>query len=212
MKISCIALAGGKSTRLGRNKLFEIIGGKTLFDRVISRLALFESEIIVVTSKEEDIPRSSNYPGMKIVHDVFPGKGSLGGIYTGLVNSKTFYNLIVAGDMPFLNYDLLKYFVKTAEGFDLAAFDKSNKFEPLHAVYSRNCIFPLERLIQSGNARIIELLRYIRFNNVSQEVIDRIDPSHLSFINVNTEEELAIARKAAGEDLDKHHYGLAATR
>jgi molybdenum cofactor guanylyltransferase len=199
MEISCIALAGGKSTRLGRNKLFELIDGKTMFDRVISKLALFESEIIVVTSKTEEIPRDFNYSKMNIVHDIFPGKGLLEGIYTGLVNSKTFYSLVVACDMPFLNYELLKYLVKRAEGFDLAAFNKGNKFEPLHAVYSRNCIFPLKRLIQSGDARIIELLKYIRFNNISQEVIDRIDPYHLSFINVNTEEELTIARKIAGE-------------
>jgi molybdopterin-guanine dinucleotide biosynthesis protein A len=200
LEISCIALAGGKSSRLGRNKLFEVIGGKTLFTRVISALALFKSEIIVVTSEQSSIPGDISYPGLKIVKDIFPGKGSLGGIYTGLATSKTLYNIVVACDMPFLNYDLLKYFAAIADGFDLVAFNKVEKFEPLHAVYSQKCIFPMEKLMQSkNNERIIEILPQIKVHKIGQEEIDRIDPHHLSFFNVNTEAELQTARAITRE-------------
>jgi molybdenum cofactor guanylyltransferase len=201
MEISCIALAGGKSTRLGRNKLFEVVGGKTLFARVISKLALFKSEIIVVTVEQANLPQDINYPKLKIVRDIFPGKGLLGGIYTGLITSKTFYNIVVACDMPFLNYALLKYFSAVAEGFDLVAFHKVDKFEPLHAVYSQKCILPIEKLMQhKNNERIIEILPYVKVRNISQEEIDRIDPYHLSFFNINNETELKTARKIARED------------
>lgn len=195
MKISCIALAGGKSTRLGRNKLTEIVGDKTLFSRVISNLALFESEIIVVTSDPSNIPRDIDNPKITIIKDIFPDKGSLGGIYTGLASSKTFYNLIVAGDMPFLNHELLSYFVSQVEGYDLVAFNKDNKFEPLHAVYSKNCIAPLENMLQQSNVRIIELLKLVKARMIIQEEIDRIDPGHLSFFNINTDGDLKTARE-----------------
>ena len=198
MKISCIALAGGKSTRLGRNKLSEIVGDKTLFSRVISNLAIFESEMIVVTSDPSNIPRDIDYPKITIIKDIFPDKGSLGGIYTGLAASKTFYNLVVAGDMPFLNHELLSYFVSQAEGYDLVAFNKDNKFEPLHAVYSKNCIAPLENMLQQVNVRIIELLKLVRTRMISQEEIDRIDPGHLSFFNINTDGDLKTARELVG--------------
>jgi len=198
LKISCIALAGGKSTRLGRNKLTEIVGDKTLFFRVISNLALFESEIIVVTSDPSNIPQDIDNPKITIIKDIFPDKGSLGGIYTGLAASKTFYNLVVAGDMPFLNHELLSYFVSQAEGYDLVAFNKDNKFEPLHAVYSKNCIAPLENMLQQVNVRIIELLKLVRTRMISQEEIDRIDPGHLSFFNINTDGDLKTARELVG--------------
>lgn len=196
MEISCIALAGGSSTRFGRNKLFEVIDGKTLFARVISKLSLFESEIIIVTSERTNIPQDTAYTKAKIVKDIFPGKGSLGGIFTGLKTSKTLYNIIVACDMPFLNFNLLKYFVSLADGFDLVASVENNKFEPLHAVYSQNCISPIENIIQNkNNARIIEILPRVKVREISQVEIDKIDPYHLSFINVNTEEDLKIARE-----------------
>jgi molybdopterin-guanine dinucleotide biosynthesis protein A len=183
---------------LGRNKLTEIVGDKTLFFRVISNLALFESEIIVVTSDPSNIPQDIDNPKITIIKDIFPDKGSLGGIYTGLAASKTFYNLVVAGDMPFLNHELLSYFVSQAEGYDLVAFNKDNKFEPLHAVYSKNCITPLENILQQSNVRIIELLKLVKARMISQEEIDQIDPRHLSFFNINTNGDLKTARELVG--------------
>ena len=196
MEISCIALAGGNSTRFGRNKLFEVIEGNTLFARVISKLSLFDCEIIIVTSEQTNIPRDITYAKSKIIKDIFQGRGSLGGIFTGLKASKTYYNIVVACDMPFLNYDLLKYFAAHADGFDLVAFVEGNKFEPLHAVYSQKCISPIQNIIQNkNNARIIEILPQVKVRKISQEEIDKIDPLHLSFININTQEDLKTARE-----------------
>ena len=148
MNISCIVLAGGRSTRLGRNKVTEIIGEKSLLERVISCLAYFESDIIVVTAKKPTLPQRIDYPKLKIVSDIHPGKGSLGGVYSGLVASNSFYNLVVACDMPFLNRKLLSYMVEISNGYDLVVPRLDDIFEPLHAVYSKGCIAPMEYLIK----------------------------------------------------------------
>ena len=51
--------------------------------------------------------------------DLYPGKSALGGIYTGLVSSASPHNLVVAADMPFLNYALLRHLMGLSAGFDV---------------------------------------------------------------------------------------------
>jgi molybdopterin-guanine dinucleotide biosynthesis protein A len=204
LDIGCIVLAGGQSRRLGWNKITAVVGGKVLLERVLSTLASFKSEIIIVTAKDSSLPGMDNYPELRIIKDVYPGKGALGGIYTGLRASKFFYNLVVACDMPFLNRNLLQYMVGVAEGFDLVAYKVKDRLEPLHAVYSKNCLAPLENLLRQNNLRIMELLPHIKVRYIMEEEVDRLDPRHLSFFNINTEAELRAGIELAnrpGEDL-----------
>ena len=119
MNISCIVLAGGKGLRLGRDKTVEIVGNTSLLERVVSSLSLLNSDIIIVTAAEQPLPYFIGYPRLRLVADIYPGKGALGGVYTGLATSDSLYNLVVACDMPFLNQDLLRYMVRLADGFDL---------------------------------------------------------------------------------------------
>jgi molybdenum cofactor guanylyltransferase len=195
LEISCIALAGGKSTRLGRNKLKEVIGTKTLMDRVLEVLSMFNGEIIIVTAKDSSLPSSRNYPRVRIVNDVYPGSGSLGGIYTGLSVSKTYYNLAVACDMPFLNFDLLQYMVEISKGFDLVAYNEKNRPEMLHAVYSQNCTEPMRQLISDHKLRIIGILPFVKARYITDEEINKYDPQRLSFFNINTEADLRRAHE-----------------
>ena len=116
MDISCIILAGGKSTRLGHDKILETFGSTSLLEQVISRIDPLSEEIIIVTAKERTFSQLASLPKIKIVSDILPGQGSLGGIYTGLVKSNSFYNLVVAADMPFLNESLLRYMINHYSG------------------------------------------------------------------------------------------------
>lgn len=201
MDVSCIALAGGKSTRLGRNKLAERIGEKSLLERVIDILTCLNGEIILVTAKDSDLPQFGDHSEVKIVEDIFPGKGSIGGIYTGLVISNSFYNLVIACDMPFLNPNLLKYMIAVSEGYDVVVPRiKGEIFEPLHAVYSKNCIEPLERLIKNDVFRIIELYPLVKVKYLDDSEIEKFDPQKLSFFNINTENELRAGREIAGRE------------
>jgi molybdenum cofactor guanylyltransferase len=193
--ISCIALAGGKSSRLGRNKLTEIIGGRTLFEGVLNTLAVLQSEIIVVTSTQPELPEVEKASRFRIVSDAYPGAGSLGGICTGLEASNSHLNIVVACDMPFLNTRLLKYMVQIAKGFDLVAFNKDEKFEPMHAIFSKNCIAPMRDLIRRNSLRIIGILPSIKVRYITDEELDRFDPDRLSFFNINTEADLQRARE-----------------
>ena len=195
MEISCIILAGGKSTRFGHDKILESFGDTSLLEKVISLVDPISKEIIIVTAKERTFARLANRPGIKIVNDIFPGQGSLGGIYTGLIESKSFYNLVVAADMPFLNGSLLRYMIKVADGYDFVIPRVNDWYEPLHAVYSKNCIAPINTILERGKKVIVELFNYVKVKFIDIEEIDRFDPKHLSFFNINTKEDLERAKK-----------------
>ena len=202
MEISSIILAGGKSLRLGYDKVLERVGKTSLLEQVISRIDSFSKNIIVVTAKERTFASLANHPKVKVVSDIYPGQGSLGGIYTGLKKSGSFYNLVVAADMPFLNESLLRYIIEVSDGYDFVLPKVDDLYEPLHAVYSRNCITPIENILQQGKKVIIELFNYVKVRYIGAEEIDRFDPQHLSYFNINTKEDLELARKIAGGTAD----------
>lgn len=195
--VSCIVLAGGRGSRLARDKFLKTVGNKTLLQRVISVISSFNSDIIIVTAEGKTFRHLTDRPGLRIVTDIYPDKGVLGGLYTGLVASKSFYNLVVASDMPFLNQALLSYIIQHAPGFDAVVTRLGNMVEPLHAVYSNSCVAPIEWLLKQGNLKISEVLPFIMVRYVEAQEIVRFDPRRLSFFNINTGSDLVKARELA---------------
>jgi molybdenum cofactor guanylyltransferase len=195
LDVSCIILAGGKSSRLGRNKVAEKLGDKSLLERVVACLASLEAEIILVVARDSALPQLDNYPGLRIVEDIYEGKGSLGGTFTGVSVSKTFKNLVVACDMPFLNIDLLRYMVDESDNYDVVIpRTEEGILEPLHAVYTKNCLTPMEYLIKQNRLSILELFPMVKVKYVDSSQINRFDLKHLSFFNINTEAELRVGQ------------------
>jgi len=195
LDISCIVLAGGEGLRLGRNKALEIVGNTNLLQRVASQLSFFNSDIILVTAGNKSFLQSIDYPRFRLVTDTYPAKGPLGGIYTGLAASVSLYNLVVACDMPFLNKALLRYMLQVSAGFDLVVPRVGDLVEPLHAVYSRSCLAPIEWLLDQANLRVSALFDLVKVRYVEADEIDSFDPKHLSFFNINTEADLELAQQ-----------------
>ena len=199
LDIGYIILAGGKSKRLGRNKLNEAIGGITLINRVINVLSAFDGEIILVTAEDSSLPDTFTYAKISKVQDLYPGKGMIGGIITGLSASKNFYNLVVASDMPFLSPALIRYMISNAKENDLVAYKNQNELEPLHAIYSKNCL-PILEEIMLKDRRIFELLGQVKVRYLSPAKINQYDPKKISFFNVNTESDLRIANEIVAKE------------
>lgn len=199
MEINGIVLAGGKSLRFGNDKISEAIGSKSLLQQVITSLRFLGGEIIVVTSDEHPISESIDHPKLRILTDILPGKGPLGGIHTGLVASTTEYNLVVASDMPFLNEALLRYLIEISEGYDITVPRVGKLVEPLHAIYARSCLDPMAEMIKQERLSIYQLFRRVRVRYMEAAEIERFDPEHRSLFNINTKADLAAARRLAGE-------------
>ena len=197
MEISSIVLAGGKSSRLGHDKVFKTVGDRLLLELVVNSVAPLSQEIILVAASKNALVQSAKYPGLRAVTDVFPGKGPLGGIYTGLLASTSFYNLVVASDMPFLNPALLRYMTKVSADFDIVVTRVGDLVEPLHAVYAKSCLESIEHLLKHNELSIHRLFPTVRIRYVEADEIERFDPDHLSFFNVNTQGDLQKAEEIA---------------
>ena len=197
LDISCIVLAGGKGLRLGRDKAQETVGNSDLLQRVVSQLSSFSNDIIIVTARGKSLSQFIGCPRFRIVADAYSGKGALVGLGTGLAASNSWYNLVVACDMPFLNQALLRYMIQLSAGFDLVVPRVGKLVEPLHAVYSKSCLAPIERLLSQGDLRVRALFDLVKVRYVEADEIDSFDPKHLSFFNINTEADLERAQLLA---------------
>lgn len=201
MKTTSIVLAGGRGSRLGREKHTEVIAGRSLIERAIANLYLLSTEILIIISTRQLKTAFRTYSGVKTVVDLYPGMGPLGGIYTGLVRSSNSLNLAVACDMPFLNRNLLGYMLDIASGWDVVIPRIGNYTEPLHAVYTKNCAPAMKRLLDKGELKITDLFDSVRVRYVEEPEINRFDPEHLSFFNINTKADLEKAKALALREL-----------
>jgi molybdopterin-guanine dinucleotide biosynthesis protein A len=104
--------------------------------------------------------------------------------------------------MPFLNPDLLGFLMDAAAGFDVVMPRLGILIHPLHAVYSRACLPAFRQELEEGRLQIRTILPRVRVRYVDEAQIDRLDPDHLSFLNINTPDDLEEARRIAGTLVD----------
>lgn len=188
-----IILAGGEGLRFNRRtKALLKIKGKTIIERLLVKLSSVFDDLIIITNN----PELCIYP-IRAVKDIFPNKGSIGGLYTGLMYSKTEYNFVVASDMPFLNVRLIKYIKNICNGFDVVVPKVKSRYEPLHAIYSKNCAGVIGNQLGENNLKITDLFQSVRVKEIGEDVIKKIDPEFLSFFNINTPEDYQKALKLA---------------
>ncbi len=200
--MTAIILAGGKSTRLGRSKAHETIGNESLLCHVIHILTPLTSEIIVVTAQGQGDLRIPSQPDVRSTVDLYQGRGPLAGIHSGLIQASSSSSFVVACDMPFLNQRLLHYMMGLAPDFDIVIPRVDGRLEPLHAVYSKACLPQIEKLLEEGTLSLNALILQTMVKYVGEEEIDRFDPDHLSFFNLNTQTDLDRARVLVGEKTD----------
>jgi len=98
--------------------------------------------------------------------------------------------------MPFLNVHLLRHMILLSQDFDVVIPRIQGKTEPLHALYSRACLSPIEDSFSRGGRRIIAFFSQVRIRYVAQSEIDAFDPEHLSFFNINTPDDLDLAQRS----------------
>jgi len=200
LDLSCIVLAGGRGLRLGRNKALETLNHQTLIQRTVSSLLFLDTEIIVVTGPHNTELGVEKFERVRVVLDAFPGRGPLVGIYTGLLNSRSSKNLVVACDMPFLNPRLLSYMAEISPDYDVVVPRLGADTEPLHSIYSGKCLVEVKRLLEAGIYSVSELFKVLKVRYMEAAEIERFDRQHLSFFNINTEADLKNARDIIHRD------------
>ena len=195
-ELTVAILAGGKSARMGSDKARACLLGRPLLEHVVARLHGLGREIILITNT----PNDHAHLGLPMFGDILPGKGPLGGIYTAVSYAAGQPVLVVAGDMPFLNRDLLRYMIDLTPGFDVVVPRLCGRPEGLHAIYGKGCLDPIRARLERDRLKVIGFYDNVRVRYVDEAEIDRFDPDHRSFFNINTPADLKAARRMAESD------------
>jgi molybdopterin-guanine dinucleotide biosynthesis protein A len=190
--VTGVILAGGTSSRMGRNKALLKIEELTLIERVFTTMTTLFPEVIIVTNT----PDSYTFLSCRMVADIYPATGSIAGLHAGLRASSTERIFVAACDMPFLNSTLIRFICKSAEGFDaVVPLNCSGLREPLHALYARSALDIMQQAIEQGDKSIVNLLDRLRTRYVTHDQFRSIPGAEESFRNVNTREEFAEVTK-----------------
>jgi len=187
--VAGVVLAGGGSRRLGRDKALLTLDGETLLARATRILRQVTTEQFVVGPESRGATTAT-----RIVPDVRPGCGPLGGIYSALLATTAEHVLVVACDMPFLNPGLLSYLLSLRADWDVVLPRVACRGQHLHAVYAASCLEPIRRHLDAGDLRVDCFFDEMRVRPVEAEDLRRFDPELRSFYNVNTAEEWAGAQ------------------
>lgn len=196
-RVTGIILAGGKSSRLGRDKAWEDVGGQRIIDRVIGALQSSCHEVLIIGDRPERQNELSLPKCIQYRSDELKGRGSIGGLYTGLKASDTLWSLVVACDMPFISRELIRFMLSiiSKNRCDAIVPVINGRYQPTHALYNSTCIPFIEKNISSGNFRMDSYFDEIYLEEISEDVINSIKGAELSFFNVNTEDDLFTARE-----------------
>ena len=191
-EVTGIILAGGKSRRMGEDKRYLVVGEQTILERGLGVIRSIFQEVLVVIAQDSPPLRVD----AKVVRDLLPDCGSLGGLYTGLMQATTPWIFVVACDMPFLDQAVIGQFTSRRATADIVMAKLDARLHPMHALYGKRCLPALEQMIQARQLKIQEIVSQpsLRVQYVTEAELLTIDPSWRSFQNVNTPSDLEAAR------------------
>ena len=183
-----VILSGGKNTRMGENKAFLRVGDERLIDRSVRIFRnLFEEVLISTNSPLEYLDQEAT-----LVTDVYPEKGALGGIFSGLFFASHPRIFVAACDMPYLNIDFIRHMKDCRDDFDIVVPRTPDGLQPLHAIYSHRCLEPMRRSIERDRLKITSFYKGLRIREILPDAISAFDPQGRMFLNVNSKKELAL--------------------
>jgi len=190
--VTGILLAGGKSRRMGEDKRYLVVGEQTLLERGLAVLRSIFQEVLVVIA--QDSPPLD--VGARVVRDLVPECGSLGGLYTGLVQATTPFIFVVACDMPFLDPAVITQFTSRRAAADIVMAKLAARLHPMHALYGKRCLPVVEEMIRTRQLKTQEIVLQssLLVRYVTEADLVAIDPTGRSFQNVNTPADLEVAR------------------
>jgi len=190
-----VILAGGKSRRMGEDKRFLKVGESTLLERSVHVMSRVFSEVLVIIA--QDSP-ALEVPGCVVHRDLIPDCGSLGGLYTGLVQASRGRIFVVACDMPFVNPDMIRWFLARDQEADIVMAQLETGLQPLHAVYGTRALPYLRQRVEARQLKIQTVVSEpsLRVRIVLPSEWKDLDPESRSFQNVNSPADLQAARAA----------------
>jgi molybdopterin-guanine dinucleotide biosynthesis protein A len=200
---SGIVLAGGRSSRFGRDKLVQPVQGRPAVHLAILALAAVCREVIVVRPPGEpiELPGGMTVPAV-VVHDERPYEGPLAGTSAGLAVASQPLALVVGGDMPGLIHAVLTILLKVAEGSERSAvaLAESGHLRPLPCVVRRDARLVAEGLLREGRRSLHDFLNALEVELVDEELWRALDPFARTLADIDLPDDVpeALSDATAG--------------
>jgi len=194
--LTVVIQAGGMSARMGEDKALKRFLGRPLIQRVIDRLSPIADELIVTTNR----PAEYEFLNLRLIPDLKPGRGALGGLYTAIASATSPLVAVVACDMPFASQMFFEGALKlmVEEEADVVIAKTDEGYEPIHALYRREtCLPAIESAIDADQWKVISWFPQVKVRLLTSNEVKSFDPSGLCFWNLNTPEEFIEAEKRA---------------
>ena len=190
--VSGFVTAGGRSSRMGRDKAWLELDGQTMIERVITAIKPVTTDVSVIANSAE-----YNRLGLPVYADTHKGIGPLEAIRTALANASTSRILLVGCDLPFVTAELFSFLLSLKGDYQaIVPVGADDRLEPICAVYSTDAISEVTHLIESGARKVSLLFEQIRTRLVIFDQIRHLPGAELFFENVNTQEEYSRALEA----------------
>ena len=152
--ITGFVLAGGKSTRMGRDKGLIVLNNKRMVEFAIQALKPICRSIIILSNQEEY--KALGYP---VYPDTIKNKGPLAGICTGLSITETSWNVFTCCDSPFVTPTLFSFLLNESKGYEAVVPWYDGKVYPLTAAYHASCLKPFEKQVQNEKLKVKEAIQ-----------------------------------------------------
>ena len=188
-------LAGGGSTRFGRDKALARIGDEALLARLCAVMRGVTSSAMIIGSREKYAAF-----GADCVADRWPGEGPLGGIITALLaTSETDgeWNIVIGCDMPFLTREWLTYIVQRAlaSEAEVVVPMSTHGLEPLCACWRTIAAAKLQRAFEGGVRKVTEAMKHLSMEVLDETHWKRFDSADRLFWNMNTPGDYEVAKR-----------------
>jgi len=192
-----IILAGGKSSRMGRNKALLSFGTKTGIERIVDELKPLSVNPILVTNE----PHLFQHLEVKIVQDNYPGMGPLAGLEAGLSVTEEEWNILVACDMPFVSQSLAEELWKRTGEWDCVVPMLEGRAHPLFALYNKSILPVVRGKLEGNTLKMMAVLESCNTLYVREEDLKKVDNLEDALFNMNvpTDYETAAAKVKEGK-------------
>jgi molybdopterin-guanine dinucleotide biosynthesis protein A len=199
--VEAFLLAGGKSSRMGRDKAFLKLSGVPMFQRTADLLTslVTKTTLVISASQQGNLDKTNDTNpystfGLPMLVDSWPSAGPLGGIATALANAQSKWSLILACDMPFLTKEWLTFLLgrtaqsetDTALKIDAIVPETNRGLEPLCAIYRASCAPILAAMLDRGVRKVTDALADLNLHRILENEWRQFSPDGNLFGNLNT--------------------------
>lgn len=185
IKASGAVLAGGKSSRMGKDKALLRLDNQTLLERTVGKLQNILSDVMIVSNESY----KHSLPNVRHITDIYQGRGPLGGIHSAIKNAVYEHVFIVACDLPFWELEVVEILMEQCRGYDGAVPLFKGRPEPLLAVYTKRCLPVIEEYLIKKIGKVACIYQDLNINFVGEILIKSVNQGERIFCNINSPED-----------------------